>query len=694
MKPILPSPTPARRREWRRAMALTLLTAGALCPVLPALAQEEEPADPEPATQPEVDPASLRNWVELSLGGTAVSGDTAAMRYRTGLPKGPYGGILDFHYETDVDETTLFQIDGRGIFGNEDYSIRLELNREEVGFVRGGFSQFRTYSDGSGGYLPTGNVWHEGVFNDALELDRREFWFETGLRLPAWPEITLRYQRSERDGQTASTAWGTATTPAGSRSLVPAFLDLDEARDLVTLDARKTFNLTTVGVGLRYEHADLDNRRNLRFFPGEASLSNYATQRDTVESDMFNARGSIENRFNDRVWLTAGYAYTHLDADNGGYRVYGNGYDPDFADRLGNPNTFDNLIGTSRLAQHVANLNLYWNLADPLELIPSLRLEKQDLTGRSTFENPAFPSGALDYAASSDRGLLDVAGALELRYRGITNIVLHARGEWLAGEGDLDESYDNITTVTPVLSRSSEDSRFWQKYTVGAAWYPHRRVSLGTGYYHKIRDNDFDHRSDSTPNPPPSGNRYPAYITAQKYTVDNVHVRATWRPRGNVTLVARYDLQLGEIQNQPDGLLRSESAEMTSHILSGSLSWVPLARLYLQARGTYANDQTESQASIASTALLNAENDYWTAHGTVGYADVKANWSKHCTKCHGEDGKGQTTMGKKLKVADYTDPKVQAKFTDEEMIKITKEGKKEGSKTLMKGYSVTSSPSP
>jgi cytochrome c6 len=68
-------------------------------------------------------------------------------------------------------------------------------------------------------------------------------------------------------------------------------------------------------------------------------------------------------------------------------------------------------------------------------------------------------------------------------------------------------------------------------------------------------------------------------------------------------------------------------------------------------------------------------------------ADIKTNWSKHCTKCHGADGKGQTTMGKKLKVADYTDPKVQAKFTDEEMIKITKEGKKEGSKTLMKGYS-------
>jgi cytochrome c553 len=67
-------------------------------------------------------------------------------------------------------------------------------------------------------------------------------------------------------------------------------------------------------------------------------------------------------------------------------------------------------------------------------------------------------------------------------------------------------------------------------------------------------------------------------------------------------------------------------------------------------------------------------------------ADVKANWDKHCTKCHGADGKGQTTMGKKLKVLDYSSAEAQKKFTDEEAFKITKEGKKEGDKTLMKGF--------
>ena len=66
-------------------------------------------------------------------------------------------------------------------------------------------------------------------------------------------------------------------------------------------------------------------------------------------------------------------------------------------------------------------------------------------------------------------------------------------------------------------------------------------------------------------------------------------------------------------------------------------------------------------------------------------ADAAANWKEHCSKCHGDSGKGDTKMGKKLSIADLTDSAVQAKFTDEAALKAMKEGVKDKSdKQVMK----------
>jgi len=65
-------------------------------------------------------------------------------------------------------------------------------------------------------------------------------------------------------------------------------------------------------------------------------------------------------------------------------------------------------------------------------------------------------------------------------------------------------------------------------------------------------------------------------------------------------------------------------------------------------------------------------------------ADVKENWDKNCAKCHGPDGKGDTKMGKKLEIKDFTDAKVQAALKDDAMFKAIKEGVKDGEKVRMK----------
>ena len=70
---------------------------------------------------------------------------------------------------------------------------------------------------------------------------------------------------------------------------------------------------------------------------------------------------------------------------------------------------------------------------------------------------------------------------------------------------------------------------------------------------------------------------------------------------------------------------------------------------------------------------------------TASAADAKENFEKMCVKCHGADGKGQTKMGQKLGIKDYTDAKVQAGFTDADAFKALKEGLKDADgKVLMK----------
>ena len=58
-------------------------------------------------------------------------------------------------------------------------------------------------------------------------------------------------------------------------------------------------------------------------------------------------------------------------------------------------------------------------------------------------------------------------------------------------------------------------------------------------------------------------------------------------------------------------------------------------------------------------------------------AGAKENWDTMCAKCHGADGKGQTNIGRRLGVKDYTDPQVQAALKDEAVVKAIKEGLKD-----------------
>ncbi len=65
-------------------------------------------------------------------------------------------------------------------------------------------------------------------------------------------------------------------------------------------------------------------------------------------------------------------------------------------------------------------------------------------------------------------------------------------------------------------------------------------------------------------------------------------------------------------------------------------------------------------------------------------ADGAAVYARKCSSCHGNDGSGNTKMGKKLKCRDLSNAGVQAKLSDAQIAKAIREGVKEGGKLRMK----------
>lgn len=594
-------------------------------------------ADAETATKSlEEAPKDYANWVTFSIGGAFVDGDEAAFSKRHRLEEGAFGGIEDFHYEQDVGKRGLFKFDGHGLFDLNDYSIRLELSDPDLGFVRFGYSEFRSWSDPSGGYFPANGRWFE-LYEDAWELDRGEFFFEAGLTKPNVPRITFHYSHTWRDGRKDSTIWGDSALTGipgsnGVRGMTPTYLDIDETRDIFELDMQHTLGKTDVGLTLGYERLEQDNSRNISRRPGEPS-DRKVTQRDGMDTDLFRAHGYSETRFNDKAWLTLGGAFVTLDSDLSGSRIYGAGfdavYDPVFARRQNRDEGFLALNGGSNLKEYIANVNFMWLPVEHFTVTPSFRFEHQDVESASNFTEtnvgsaPGLVSTQENLRSNSARDLIDLTESIDLRYQGVKNWVFYGEAEWTQGDGNQSEIEVALDHTPPTedLLRDSDFDRMLQKYTVGANWYACKEASVSLQYYYKVREDDYTHLQDNTPNR--SGNRYPAFLTGQDFRTHDINARLTLRPLQKLTLVSRYDYQESTIDMSGDGLSTQEASDRTAHIFSQSLSWTPTSRVFIQGSISYVLDETDTPADEltgpAAGMVPVVASDYWNLSAMIGY---------------------------------------------------------------------------
>ena len=224
------------------------------------------------------------NWIELGAGGVFTSGNKAQAEQSRRFSDGAFGGIQDLHFQQEITKGTTLSLDGRSFFDEHDYKLGFGVKKEETYFLRLNFENFRTWSNGDGGYSPAAGVFYP-LSDHALALDRGEFSLEGGLTLKDIPSFHFKYTHAYRDGDKGSTIWG-QTHPGlinPSVGLVPTVQSIDEKRDIIELDVKHHIKTTDFGVGVRYEFGNLNNARKISQYPGEPAVLGVAQDRKITD---------------------------------------------------------------------------------------------------------------------------------------------------------------------------------------------------------------------------------------------------------------------------------------------------------------------------------------------------------------------------------------------------------------------------
>jgi hypothetical protein len=586
-------------------------------------------------TTAEEETPDYKNWIELGIGGNIIHGDAAQFKQEHRMSGDVFGGIEDMHWEHSVGRNGTFSIDGRAIFDNHDYNVNLALDLPGLGYIHGGYTEFRTWYDGNGGFSPAdGGAFIPPPFPE-LTLDRGIAWVELGLRVPDWPEITLNYSHEFRNGDKDSTSWGDTTVPGvgSARKIAPAFRNIDETRDLFSFDASKTFGNTDIDLGMRYEHNDNDDRLQLQRGVGNPSAHRFITQHDQSDLDLFSGHAITETHLSDTLMFTAGYSYTTLGSDISGTRIIGTDYNSMFVSPLpvsqNHDEGFLNLAGTSEVEDHIFNANFFWMPVKDLSLIAGFRYTHENQDSNSMFIATSVPgAGAPAFleptTADTSQDFDNFAERFEARYTGINNWLFWAEGEWTEENGTVREHSTIDGLLAAMLNKDT--SLLGQKYAIGANWYAMPNLGFSGEYYYQAAEYDNDFKIDLG-----GGQR----LQSQDWNTNDFNIRINFRPNipaclGTLSMVTRYDYMqtlisgMWSIDGLGTRLADEHTALVTSHVIGETLTWSPLNRLYLQATLSYVLDETKTPAgniiiTDSAPTVLNFQSDYWTVTGGVGY---------------------------------------------------------------------------
>lgn len=597
----------------------------------------EEPEPRSPEIRVVVESVSLND-----------GGSEAAFQEVTRREENPNGGIEYFYWENDPYEDWRTFLEGWAVNNFDETNLDLEVQNGESVFFDLQFRRWSTYAYGNGiWYPPTGTF----AVLSADALERKVNNLDISLKVqPGGDNLwgRLSYTFFNRQGKGLSTRFGDnypfEIGGRPSRGIIPALNDSDE--EVHTLDFQFVHEDGTDRTGLRahYQHRSSERTHIVERGAEDAAANRFTTTREDGSDDLFSLSGFTRTRLGKKVVGSLGFAFTRLDGDLTGSRLFGSApeaeYDIDFPALQLHDRGYLDLENSRSLKQWIFNANAVYTPSGNTRLMAGIRLENLSTEAFSSYIDTHFTIdfGALELQreeaatlASSAKTANDVSAFLEARYSGFNRLLLFTRLEGSVQNGDLEEDWSreelvpDTGTMADLLARATESDRnslFWE---AGLNFYPKAGLHFSLKGYLKYRDNDYDWEGAVLP--PDDFTEYPAYFSEQTFLTRDINGRVTWRLTNSLRSVSRVDFQVTTIDSETDGRSSIESSERERIVFDQSLVWTPNPRLFVSGSFHWVEDLTETgAASLEGTfggIVVDIPNDYWQADLNLFYVISK-----------------------------------------------------------------------
>jgi len=577
----------------------------------------------------------------------SVSGDKAKFREIEGIKEGFGGGVEHFSLEQHLPGDKKFSAEGRLLFPEDDFQIKLALEKPDFGFVRGGFEQWRRYYDDTGGfYRPFANP--QFSLNRDLHLDIGRAWIDFGLTLPNWPAIIAGYEYQFKDGDKSMLTWGNV----GGKNIYPSAKNLDEQVHIAKLDILHDFSGWHLEDNARVEvYTQKTSQKDLLTF----SPDTFAVHREGASHIQGMNSLRLEREINENWLLTGGYMYSRFDGDAS--------LSLTTLDAAGVPVNGQFWSSDVMLLKREAQVFSLATLLQPLEglsLAGGLQGEwqRQEGAGNSRLDSgdPEAPGSFQQIPAtiSSDLDKSEVMENVSVRYNKIPFTVLFGEVRFEQETIGQFEHEDTSTTPSSVggayaFLRDTDATNERRDGRLGFNSSPWPWFSLSAHFRNRLSDSDYNHRLDLTVDPLTGAliqnPGYSAFIRHRKIDTDEAETKLVLRPATWLRVSLTYQWVASDYSTttdpvpgsiMPEGLL---AGTQDSHRYGFGLMFAPVQRFYFSGTFTY-NDSRTSTETFGSTLVVPYKGDIYSVLANANFI-LNSATILHCAYSFSQSDYGQ-----------------------------------------------------